>query len=61
MSIQLTKEEDAMVRAMAGSMNGSEQENFVAAVIARLEGVAAQGVTITRNNVRAAATAELSK
>ena len=57
----MTREQDQMVRAMAGTMSGPEQENFVQAVTVRLAKLAEQGVEITRNHVRSAATAELAK
>ena len=59
----LNKDERAMVREAARGMNGASAANFESAVIARLQELLDGGVVhaITRNHVRAACTAELSK
>jgi len=61
MSVTLTKEQDLMVRSMAYGKLGGAEDTFVTAVVARLDVLAAQGIGITRNHVRSAATAELAK
>jgi hypothetical protein len=58
MTIQLTKEERAMVLATTYGLNGDQAEQFVADVTAELEAIE---VPITKNHIRAAATKVLAR
>lgn len=58
MTVQLTADQEAMVRIMASGIGGSGQDDFVDAVKARLEG---EGKPINTQIVRAAATRELMR
>ena len=59
----LNKEDRAMVSEAARGLNGAAADNFMSAVIARLQEALDAGVIkqITKNNVRAACSAELAK
>ena len=59
----LNKEDRALVREAARGLNGADAANFESAVIARLQQLLDSGVVsgITKNHVRAACTAELSR
>ncbi|MGY3409154.1 hypothetical protein ACVWZV_005267 [Bradyrhizobium sp. GM5.1] len=59
----LTKEDMAMVRESAKGLNGADAANFETAVIARLQHALDAGIVrdITKNVVRAACSAELSR
>jgi hypothetical protein len=59
----LNKEDRAMVREAARSLNGADAAAFEGAVVARLQELLDSGVVhaITKNHIRAACTAELAK
>jgi hypothetical protein len=61
MSTTLTSEQKAMVRESARGLNGSTADSFETNVIARLDAMAATGVTITTPNVRAACSQQLAQ
>lgn len=59
----LDKNDKAMVREAARGLNGAAAANFESAVIARLQEALDAGLIerVTKNNVRAACSAELSQ
>lgn len=59
----LDKNDKAMVREAARGLNGAAAANFESAVIARLQEALDAGLIdrVTKNHVRAACTAELSR
>ena len=59
----LNKEDKTTVREAARGMNGANAANFESAVVARLKELLDSGVvpSITKNHIRAACTAELSR
>jgi hypothetical protein len=59
--IELSEDELAMIRASAGDLNGPEVEQFINEVRSELEALATQGVTPTKNHVRAACTKVLAR
>jgi hypothetical protein len=61
MSVVLTKEQSSMVQESARGLNGAAASDFETAVVARLDAMAATGVTITTPNVKTAITQELTK
>ena len=58
MTINLNKNDIAMIRAAAQGLNGPEVEQFIADVRAELEGL---NVNPTKNHVRAACTKVLAR
>jgi hypothetical protein len=62
MSITLSKEDLSMIRASGHGLDTAGMQQLEASVISRLEKLLDDGTvtSITRNNVRAAITAELS-
>jgi ABC-type tungstate transport system substrate-binding protein len=61
MTTTLTKEQSAMVQESARGLNGAAASTFETNVIARLDAMAATGVTITTPNVQTAISQELGK
>jgi hypothetical protein len=59
----LSKDDKAMIREASRGLNGADAVNFESAVMARLQALLDSGTvpSITRNHIRAACTAELSK
>jgi hypothetical protein len=59
----LDKESRAMVSEAARGLNGAAADNFMSAAIARLQEALDSGLIkqVTKNNVRAACSAELAK
>jgi hypothetical protein len=61
-TVQLTKDQKAMIAVSAHGLNGAEADNFENAVVERLTRLMDSGVThvLGKNHIRAAITAELA-
>jgi hypothetical protein len=59
--VELSEDELAMIRASAGDLSGPEVDQFINEVRSELNALSAQGVTPTKNHVRAACTKVLAR
>jgi hypothetical protein len=61
MSISLTKDDEAMIRAAAQGLDGPGVDQFIEDVCAELEVTSRAGIDPTKNHIRAACTKVLAR